>query len=147
VVRCTLCREGGGARVGYVTSLSTVSFRCNFTFLLVYSISLGLDLKFHKIIFPLITYTSLHTPTRAHAHTHTHTHTHIYILFKRSKICIIAFKTILHVSITRSSSWSIHCSLQKSRPAHHTTHNHNHAHSKHRTTHTQKHDMLPQQQS
>ena len=31
--------------------------------------------------------------------------------------------------------------------AQHTTHNHNHANSEQRTTHTQKHDMLPQQQS
>jgi len=31
--------------------------------------------------------------------------------------------------------------------AQHTTHNHNQAHSKHRTTRTQKHDMLPQHQS
>jgi len=31
--------------------------------------------------------------------------------------------------------------------AQHTTHNHNQAHSKQRTTHTQKHDMLPQHQS
>jgi len=48
----------------------------------------------------------------------THTNTgiyiiYIYILFKKSKIYIKAFKTLLHVSITRSSSGSIHYSLLK----------------------------------
>jgi len=38
---------------------------------------------------------------------------HIYILFKKSKIYIKIFKTLLHVSITRSSSGSIYCSLLK----------------------------------
>jgi len=33
-----------------------------------------------------------------------------------------------------------------SHAARHTTHTHNQAHYKHRTTHTQKHDMLPQHQ-
>ena len=45
--------------------------------------------------------------------THTNTCIYIYILFKVSKICIKTFKTLLHVSITRSSSGSIHCSLLK----------------------------------
>jgi len=36
---------------------------------------------------------------------------------------------------------------RQSHAAQHTTHNHNQAHSKHRTTHTQEHDMLPQHQS
>jgi len=34
----------------------------------------------------------------------------------------------------------------KSHAAQHMTHNHNQAYSKQRTTHTQKHDMLPQRQ-
>ena len=34
----------------------------------------------------------------------------------------------------------------QSHAAQHTTHNHNQAHSKQRSTHTQKHDMLPQHQ-
>jgi len=51
--------------------------------------------------------------TYTHQHTHTHTHTHIYILFKKSKIYIKTFKMLLHVSITRSSSRSIYCSLLK----------------------------------
>ena len=51
----------------------------------------------------------LHTPP--HAHGHTHVYIHIYILFKKSKIYIKTFKTLLHVSITRSSSESIYCSL------------------------------------
>ena len=38
---------------------------------------------------------------------------HIYIQFKKSKIYIKTLKTLLHVSITRSSSGSIHCSLLK----------------------------------
>ena len=38
---------------------------------------------------------------------------HIYILFKKSKIYGKTFKMLLHVSITRSSSGSIHCSLLK----------------------------------
>ena len=37
--------------------------------------------------------------------------------------------------------------LNQSHAAQHKTHNHNQAHPKHRTTHTQKHDMLPQHQS
>jgi len=37
----------------------------------------------------------------------------IYIKFKKSKIYIKTFKTLLHVSITRSSSGSIYCSLLK----------------------------------
>jgi len=76
-------------------------------------------------------------------HTHTHTHTHIYIYIyiiyaelnpichllallgahhilhvsrirvKESKIYIETLKTLLHVSITRSPSGSIYCSLLK----------------------------------
>jgi len=42
---------------------------------------------------------------------HTHTHTYIIYLFKKSKIYIKTFKTLLHVSITRSSSGSIYYSL------------------------------------
>ena len=61
------------------------------------------------------THTHTHAHTRAHTHTHAHTqthtntntHTHIYILFKKSKIDIKTFKTLLHVSITRSFSGSI----------------------------------------
>ena len=53
------------------------------------------------------------THTNTCTHTHTHTHIYIYILFKRSKIYIKTFKTLLHVSITRSSSRSIYCSLLK----------------------------------
>ena len=46
---------------------------------------------------------SLFNYTHHHMHTHTHTHTHIYIyiLFKKSKIYIKTFKTLLCVSITR----------------------------------------------
>jgi hypothetical protein len=44
---------------------------------------------------------------------YTHRYMHIYILFKKSKIYIKTFKTLLHVSITRSSSGSIYCSLLK----------------------------------
>jgi len=43
----------------------------------------------------------------------THTNTCIYILFQKYKIYIKIFKTLLHVSITRSSSGSIYCSLLK----------------------------------
>ena len=38
---------------------------------------------------------------------------HIYMLFNKSKIYIKTLKTLLHVSIIRSSSDSIHCSLLK----------------------------------
>jgi len=47
-----------------------------------------------------------------HQHMHIYIYTH-YILFKKSKIYIKTFKTLLHVSITRSSSESISCSLLK----------------------------------
>ena len=65
--------------------------------------------KVNKIVDYLIT----HTNTFKHTHTHTHTHTYIYvyILFKKSKMYIKTLKTLLHVSITRSSSGSIYCSL------------------------------------
>ena len=43
----------------------------------------------------------------------THTNTCIYILFKKSKIYTKTFKTLLYVSITRSSSGSVYCSLLK----------------------------------
>jgi len=43
----------------------------------------------------------------------THTNTCTYILIKESKIYIKTLSTLLHVSITRSSSGSIHCSLLK----------------------------------
>jgi len=43
----------------------------------------------------------------------THTNTCTYILLKKSKIYIKTFKTLLHVSIKRSSSGSIYCSLLK----------------------------------
>ena len=46
-------------------------------------------------------------------HTNTCTCIYIYILFQKSKIYIKTFKTLLHVSITRSSSGSIYCSLLK----------------------------------
>ena len=47
--------------------------------------------------------------------THTNTCMYLYIcvLFKKSKIYMKTFKTLLHVSITRSSSGSIYCSLLK----------------------------------
>ena len=47
------------------------------------------------------------------AHTNTCIYIYIYILFKKSKIFIKTFKTLVHVSITRSSSGSFHCSLLK----------------------------------
>jgi len=40
-------------------------------------------------------------------------HIYIYILFKKSKTYIKTLKTLLHVSIIRSSSGSILCSLLK----------------------------------
>jgi len=64
-----------------------------------------LFLSFHRAFCSLFNYT--------HQHTHTHTHIYIYILFKKSKIYIRKFKTLLHVSITRSSSGSLYCSLLK----------------------------------
>jgi hypothetical protein len=42
-----------------------------------------------------------------------HQHTHTHILFKKSKIYFETFKTLLHVSIARSSSGSIYCFLLK----------------------------------
>jgi len=48
-----------------------------------------------------------------------------------------------------SGSWDVPASYAVQREtdaAQHMTHSHNQAHSKHRTTHTQKHDMLPQHQ-
>jgi len=40
------------------------------------------------------------------------------------------------------------CAVQReTHAAHHTTHDHNQAHSKQRTTHTQKNYMLPQHRS
>jgi len=45
--------------------------------------------------------------------THTNKCIYIYILFKKSKIYIKTLKTLLHVSIIRSSSGNIHCSLPK----------------------------------
>ena len=44
---------------------------------------------------------------------YTHQHMNIHILFKKSKIYIETLKTLLHVSITRSSSGSLLCSLLK----------------------------------
>ena len=44
---------------------------------------------------------------------YTHQHMHTYMLFKKSNIYIKTLKTLLHVSNTRSSSGSIHCSLLK----------------------------------
>ena len=55
----------------------------------------------------------IHTDTCTHTHTHTYIYIYIYILFKKSKIHIKTLKTLLHVSITRSSSGSIRCSLLK----------------------------------
>ena len=43
--------------------------------------------------------------------THTNTRIHMYVIFKKSKIYIKTFKTLLHVSTIRSSSGSIYCSL------------------------------------
>jgi hypothetical protein len=40
-------------------------------------------------------------------------HIYIYILYNKPKIYIKTLKTLLHVSITRSSSGSIYCSLLK----------------------------------
>jgi len=62
-----------------------------------------------NITYRLFNYTQQHMYT----HAHTHTQTHIYILFMKSKIYIKIFKTLLHVSITRSASGSIYCSLLK----------------------------------
>jgi len=88
-----------------------------------------------------VDYLIIHINTHTHTtHTHTHTHICVCVFFKESTIYI---KTLLHISITRSSSGSIYFSLLKL----YTTHNHNQAHSKHHTTHThtkKKHDMLPQ---
>jgi len=42
---------------------------------------------------------------------YTHQQMNMYILFKNSKIYIKTLKTLLNVSILRSSSGSIHCSL------------------------------------
>ena len=46
----------------------------------------------------------------------THSNTSTYILFKKSKIYMNTFKKLLHVSIIRSSSGSIHFSLLKLHP-------------------------------
>jgi len=43
----------------------------------------------------------------------THQLMHLYILFKKFKIYIKTLKTLLHVSIPRSSSGSTYCSLLK----------------------------------
>jgi len=64
---------------------------------------------FYRCTVHSVVYLISHTNT----HTHTHTHTYTYILFKKSKIYIKTFETFLHVSITQSSSGSIHCSLLK----------------------------------
>ena len=72
--------------------------------------------------------------------THRQMHIYIYIymlLFNKSKIYIKTLKTLLHVSIIRSFSGSIHCSLLNSHAIRHTTHVHSQAHSEQRTTHTQ----------
>jgi len=68
-------------------------------------------LSLHSALCSLFNYT--HQYMHTHTHTHTHTHIYIYILFKKSKIYIKTLKTLLHVSITRSSSVSIYCSLLK----------------------------------
>jgi len=44
---------------------------------------------------------------------YTYIYIYIYILFKKPKIYITTLKTLVHVSITRSSSGSIYCSLLK----------------------------------
>jgi len=44
---------------------------------------------------------------------YTHQLTHLYIILKKFKIYIKTLKTLLHISIIRSSSWSTHCSLLK----------------------------------
>ena len=62
---------------------------------------------FPKYIGNLITHTNTCT------HTHTHIYIYIYTLLKKFKIYIKTLKTLLHVSITISSSGSIHCSLLK----------------------------------
>jgi len=46
---------------------------------------------------------------------YTHQNMHMYILFKKSKIYVRTFKTLLHVSIPRSFSGNIYCSLLKLR--------------------------------
>jgi len=48
-----------------------------------------------------------------HQQLHIYICIYIYVLFKKSKIYIKALKTLLHVSITRSSSGSLYCSLLK----------------------------------
>jgi len=47
-------------------------------------------------------------------------HMYKYVLFKKSKIYIKTFKTLLRLSITRPSSWSIYCAVQRESHAHKT---------------------------
>ena len=75
-------------------------------------------LSFHRAFCRLFNYTHQHIHIYIYIHiyyliTHTNTCTYTYILFKTYKIYIKIFKTLLHVSITRSSSGSIYCSLLK----------------------------------
>ena len=67
----------------------------------VYELRSPLSLSFHRAFCSLFNY----------AQQPKHIYIYIYILFKKSKIYIKTLKTLLHVSITRSSSGSIHCSL------------------------------------
>jgi len=57
-----------------------------------------------------------------------------------SNIVIVSF-------LKQSSTVFIHAVQRESHVAQHATHNHNQAHSKQRTIHTLKHDMLPQHHS
>jgi len=81
--------------------------------------------------------------------THAHTHTHIYIYYlRRLKFALKHLNAPTcfdHTIILREHI--LLCSVRRCHAAQHKTHSHNQAHSKHRTTHTQKDDMLPQHQS
>jgi len=86
-----------------INSSTIYEFQCK--------LSMKIFLSVHRAFCSLITHQHIHIST--HAHTHARTHTYTYILFKKSKTYIETLKTLLHVSITRSSSGSMYCSLLK----------------------------------
>ena len=77
------------------------SFRKTFLFSSLFSLSLVWFVQWYTCLVKSINYLL------------THTHQQMHILFKKSKIYIRTFITLLHVSITRSSSGRVHCSLLK----------------------------------
>ena len=101
---------------GYKSSIDRISYGCD---LLSEMLSVPVWFNLSNLTradkFSRLSLNTSHFEKMFHTHLITHTNTciHLYILFKKSKIYIKTFKTLLHVSITRSSSGSVYFTLLK----------------------------------